>query len=250
MDRLLMKKLEMVARVQEFQRAHPYTDRNQAAVGRQFEERLAEAQLLFSRENEERRAYGAETQHRQALRNEILATTRAIVRIGQRFASGDARLASRFKPVKSSSNSAFVDQSKSLLALANENQDLLIRGGLLRAQLAAFASRLAEFQKVMAAIVVLRRKLNQTRIALRDAMADLASLVRVLDVYQAARFADDASVLESWSLLRVVGTPTTRGEVGADSDETVATPAPVMPLVPGGGGNAPLPGDGGQNKAA
>ena len=251
MDRLLMKKLEMVARVQEFQRAHPYTDRNQAAVGRRFEERLAEAQSLFLREHEERDAHRAETHHRQALQRDLVATMRSVVRIGQSAAAGDPRLASRFTPVQSSSNVAFVAQSKSLLEVATENQDTLIRSGLLRAQLAAFASGLAEFQKVMAAIVVLRRKLNETRTALRSAIADLGKLVRVLDVFQAARFAGDASLFATWSSLRVVGSPTTRGE-GAEvaTGVTAEAAAPVLPLVPGGGGDAPLPGDGGQSNAA
>ena len=176
---------------------------------------------------------------------------RSVVRIAQLAAGDDPRLASRFKPVKSSSNVAFVAQAKSLLEVANENQDTLIRGGLLRSQLAAFASGLAEFQKVMAAIVVFRRKLNETRTALRSAMADLGKLVRVLDVFQTARFAGDASLLATWSSLRVVGSPSTRGE-GAEvaTGDPAEAAAPVLPLVPGGGGNAPLPGDGGQSKAA
>ena len=250
MDRLLMKKLEMVARVQEFHRAHPYTDRNQAAVGRRFEERIAEAQSLFSRELGERDAYNTEKQHREALRNEIAATMRSVVRIGRLAAGNDSRLASQFKPVKSSSNVTFFEQSRSLLEVANENQDALIRSGLLGPQLAAFASRLAEFQEVMAAVVGLRRKLNETRAALRSAMADLAKLVRVLDAFQAARFAGDASLLASWGLLRVVGSVTTRGE-GAEvaEDDAAPAPAPVLPPVPDGG-NDPLPGDGGQSQAA
>lgn len=251
MDRLLMKKLEMVARVQEFQRAHPYTDRNQAAVGRRFEERLAEAQSLFPKEHAERDALGTETQHRQTLQRDLVATMRRVVRIAQLAAADDAKLASRFKPVQTTSNAAFVAQAKILLEVATENQDILVRSGLLRPQLAAFASRLAEFQKVTAAIVVARRKLNETRTALRSAMVDLGKLLRVLDVFQAERFAGDASVLETWSSLRVVGSPTTRtaaGEVATGDPATAA--APVLPLVPGSGGNAPLPGDGGRSNVA
>lgn len=251
MDRLLMKKLEMVARVQEFHRAHPYTDRNQAAVGRRFEERLAEAQSLFSRAHEERAALRAETKHRDALRNEIVLTARSVVRIAELAVGDDARLASRFKPVQSVGNAAFFEQSRNLLEFANENQDALIRSGLLRPQLATFASRLAEFEEVMAAIVVFRRKLNETRIALRSAMADLARLVRVLDVFQTARFAGDASLIATWNSLRVVGSPTTRGEgVEVATGDAAPAAAPVLPLVPGGGGNAPLPGEGGQSHAA
>ena len=251
MDRLLMKKLEMVARVQEFHRAHPYTDRNQAAVGRRFEERLAEAQSLFSRDHEERVAYRAEMQQREALGRDLVATMRSVVRIGQSVAGDDARLASRFTPANARSNVAFVAQAKSLLEVANENQDTLLRGGLLRAQLTAFASGLAEFQKAMAAIVVLRRKLNETRTALRSAMGDLAKLVRVLDVFQAARFAGDASLLATWISVRVVGSPTTRGEsVDASTGDTAPIAAPGLRVAPDGGGNDPLPGDGGQSNAA
>lgn len=250
MDRLLMKKLEMVARVQEFHRAHPYTDRNQAAVGRRFEERLAEAQSLFSREHEERGAYRAETQHRQALGRDLVATMRSVVRIGQSVAGDEPRLANRFASVNASSNVAFVAQAKSLLEVANENQDTLLRGGLLRAQLAAFAVGLAEFQKVMAAIVVLRRKLKETRTALRSAMADLAKLVRVLDVFQEARFAGDASLLATWSTLRVVRSLTTRGERVSASTGDTPIAVPGLPVAPGGGGNDTLPGDGGQSNAA
>jgi len=248
MDRLLMKKLEMVARVAEFQRAHPYTDRNQAAVGRRFEERIAAAQSLFAREQGEREAHDTEKQHRRALRNEIAAIGRSVVRIGRLAAGGDARLASRFKSVTSGSNAAFFEQSRALLEVANENQEALIGTGLLAPQLAAFASRLAEFQEVLAAIVELRRKRNETRSALRTAMRDLGRLVRVLDVFQAARFADDPSLREAWDALRVVGTLATRGEIEVDSEDAGAEP--VLPLAPGVDDHDPLPGDGGRSKAA
>jgi hypothetical protein len=115
----------------------------------------------------------------------------------------------------------------------------------------AFAGGLAEFQRVKAAIVVIRRKLNETRTALRSAMADLAKLVRVLDVFQVARFAGDASLLAAWSSLRVVGSPTTRGEgVDVATSDTAPIAAPGLPVAPDGGGNDPLPGDGERSNAA
>jgi len=248
MDRLLMKKLEMGARVLEFQRAHPYTDRNQAAVGRRFEERLAEAQSLFVQVNEARVAFRADTQHRQVMRRELAALVRNVARIGQLATDDDPRVASLFKPSgPANGNVAFVAHAKSLLEAATEHQDFLIRNGLLRPQLPALAKSLAAFTAAMAEAPLLDRKLHQTRTALKSAMNDLAKLVRKLDVFQNVRFADDADVLATWTRLRVVGTPTVRGERAEDPAHDPA--ANAGPVAPSGGGIDPQSG-GGQSRAA
>ena len=248
MDRLLMKKLEMGARVREFQRAHPYTDRNQAAVGRRFEERLAEAQSLFVQVNDARIAFRADAQHRQAMRRELAVLVRNVARIGQLAADDDARIASLFKPSgPANGNVAFVAHAKSLLEVATEHQDFLIRNGLLRPQLPALAKSLAAFTAVMEEAPLLDRELHLAQTALKSAMNDLAKLLRKLDVFQNVRFADDADVLATWTRLRVVATPTVRGERAEDAANDPA--ADAGPTAPRGGSTDPLPGDG-QSRAA
>lgn len=255
MDRNLMKKLEMAARVQEFVRAHPFSDRNQAAVGRRLEQRLAEAHSLFLKLHGQRVASSAEAQHRQALRAGLASVMRTVAKIGQLSLGDDARLASRFHTGwRASSNAAFVAEAGSLLEIANEHQDVLIRSGLLRSQLAAFTTGLAEYRKVMAAAPVIAREIDDTGRALRAAVADLDKIVRMLDVFHRALFADDADVLASWTRLRVVATRVRKPvvEVVAENAPTVqeAVAAPVLPLVPKDGVDDPLPGDGGRSNAA
>ena len=256
MDRNLMKKLAMAARVQEFVRAQPFSDRNQAAVGRRLEERLAEAHSLFLKLHDQRVASSAEAQHRQALRAELALVMRTVAKIGQLSLGHDARLVRRFHTGwRVSSNAAFIAEATSLLEIANEHQDVLIRSGLLRSQLAAFVTGLAEYRKVMAAAPVIAREIDNTGRALRAAVADLDKIVRMLDVFQHAHFAGDAELLAAWTKLRVVATRVRKsaGEVVVENDAPTvpeAIAAPVLPLVPKDGVDDPLPGDGGRSNAA
>lgn len=251
MDRKVMKKMEMAARVAEFQRAHPFADRNQAAIARRFEERLVEAQSLFSREHRARNAASAATQHRKALRKKVAAAVRIVSRLGSIAAEGDARLASRFQgSMPNRGNVAFVAFAKALLGVANEHAEVLIRGGVLRTQLAAFAEDLAEFETALHEATGLGRELRETRSALRHAIADLGKLVRHLDLLQDARFAGDASLMATWASVRAVASAARRRTGDDVVTESASTPAIGRPIAANGGSGNLLPGDGGQSRVA
>ncbi len=261
MNHLMAKKLEMAARVQEFEQAHPYTDRNQAAVATQFAERLAQAQSLFLAEHKEQRAASAAAHHRQGVRRGLEThVMSSVVRIGAFATRGDAQAARHFTAQSGSkSNAAFLRHASSLLEVGRAHQEPLTRNGLPRGTLSEFAAGLSEFREAEAQAQSSRRQHRETRVALGGAIADLTQLLNVLDVYNRGRFRDDALLLSTWSNLRTVGRPATRRR----SDDTSAAPPnpsgtvspPVIapsqpaPVVSDRGDDGP-PRDGGQTRAA
>ncbi len=262
MNRLITRKLEMAARVQEFQRAHPYSDRNQAAVAARFEESLAQAQPLYLKEHAEQLAASAITHQRQDLRRGLEAhLMRSVARIGAFATRGDALVASRFTaPPQNSSNAAFLARASSLLEVARAHQEALTSHGLTRGQLSDYAASLTRFRAATADAQASRRQHRETRATLQGSIADLTELLSLLDVFNRSRFQVDAGLLSMWTSLRKVGRAR-RGTSGAAS-EVPATPrlippaAPSVntstnpaPTVPNGGDDEP-PLDGGLNRVA
>lgn len=255
MDRSLIRKLEMATRVQEFQRAHPYTDKNQAAIAAQFEAKLAEAQSHSYASQEQQTAADAAKQQRHEIRRNLEAhLLQGIARIGTFALRDDARTASRFVVPKSkTSNAAFLVQATSLLEVARENQDTLIRHGLPRGQVGELAAALGELRAAAAQVQASEREQRESRTACATALDEALQLVEVLDAFNRGRFQDDAAMLRMWSDLRTIERPATpripRDDEGATEDQ--AEPAAAAenstdpPAAPGDGQNDP-----GANRAA
>ncbi len=235
MDRSMTDKLDMAARVQEFQQAHTYSDRNQATVAAKFAERLEEAQTLFLAEHSQEFAAKAAVRHRQDLRRRLEThVMRNVARVGAIAMREDAQVARRFvTPPRDKSIAAFVAQATSLLEVAREQQEALARFGLTRAQFAEFASGLNRFREATAEAQGSRRQLVETRAALKRAVAELSEMLELLDVFNRARFEKDATLLGLWSSVRSARVGRRRGGRSADRGAVSETPAapPVRPPV-------------------
>ncbi len=234
MNRWITKKLEMAVRVQEWQRAHPYSDRNQVAVVERFEERLAQAQALFLEEHTQRLAAGAARRHRKAVRRGLEAQlVRSVARIGAFATRGDAQVASRFMaPAQNGSNAAFLARASSLLAAARAHQDALTSHGLTRGQLSTFAAGLARFTEATAQEHASRQQHGETRATLQRAVANLTELLVLLDVFNRTRFEPDAGMLSMWRNLRTVGRVAATRAKRTENGAVVAPVTPVAPKAP------------------
>ncbi len=258
MNRSITKKLEMAARVQEFQRAHPYVDRNQAAVAAQFATRLAQAQALLVAEHAQQAAASAATRQRRDVRRALeTRVMRGVARIGAFATRGEAAVADRFSaPPHNSSNAAFLVRASSLLEVARAHHEALTSHGLTRAQLSEFAASLTRFKAATAEAQTTRRQHRETRAKLARAATDLSELLNLLDVFNRARLGGDAGLLSMWVGLRTVGRgAASRVRRGASSEAsappsvspTVTRPAvpPAIPPVSAPTNPAPAVGDGG-----
>lgn len=242
MDRL-MKKLEMATRVQEFQRAHPYADKNQAAIAAQFEAKLAQAHRHSDAAQEQLAAANAAKQQRQQIRRHLEAQTlRGVARIGAFARRDDTKTASRFVvPRSKTSNAAFLVHATSLLEVARENHDALVRSGLPRGQLGEIAAALGEFRTATAQVQTSEQQQRESRVACEAALAEVLELLDVLDALNLGRYQSDAATLRMWRDVRMVERPpTTRSPRGG-----AETAAPNPPAARDDGER-----DAGENQAA
>lgn len=241
----------MATRVQEFQRAHPYTDKNQAALAAQFEAKLAQAQSHGYAAQQQQAAADAAKQQRQEIRRNLEAhLLQGIARIGAFALRDDARTASRFvAPKCKASNAAFLVHTTSLLEVAREHQDALIRNGLPRAQLGELAAALGEFRAAAAQVQASEQEQRQARTACAATLDEVLQMLDVLDAFNRGRFRDDAAMLRMWEDLRTIERPATprvpRGDDGAAAEQVEHTPADATEPPTGGTQN-----DAGANRAA
>jgi hypothetical protein len=238
MNRSITKKLEMAARVQEWQRANPPTDRNQAAIGERFEALLAQAQALFLEEHSQRLAAAAATRQRNAVRRTLQSqVVRTVARIGAYATRKEGQAASRFvAPPQNVGIAEFLARTASLLEAAREHQDALLRHGLTKAQLTAFAAGLAGFREAISQEQAARQLHGATRVALERVVGEVSELVGLIDAFNTARYEADARMQGLWRGARVLGRGSAprakRGEGAATAPATAADSAP--PAAPGG----------------
>lgn len=227
MNRMSTKKLAMAARALEFLRAHPFTDRNQAAVASQFATQLEQAQALLLAEQNERLAAATAKRRGAELRRELEANLLpGMERIGAFALRADAQEASRFTPAsRRRTEAGFIARASNLLEAARAHQETLARSGLARATIHELANGLSQFRDATSQAHTRRQQHHDTRTELERAMADLTEQLRLLDAYNRVRFQRDAALLERWTTLRTIGRQTaTRSK---NSGGEVAPPAPT-----------------------
>lgn len=229
MNRMLTKKLTMAARALEFLRAHPFTDRSQAAMATQFAKLLDEAQALSLAEPNTRLAVAAARRHAAELRRGLEAhLLPGVARIGAFALRADTQAASRFAPLPGKSEAAFVARAASLLEAARAHPEVLARAGLSRNQVAELADGLTQFQAATALARELRQQHYDTKTALDRAMAELMAQLRLFDAYNRVRLQRDVALLERWMALRMVARGAARGK-GEAPGVLVAAPGEGRP---------------------
>ena len=148
MNKTVRRKLEMVARVREFSRAHPSDDPGYAVVLGLSEERLARAEAIPARQVKgTAEARTARTRRRELRRVVETQLLRHLVAVGSVAAKSHGELAERYKlPYSKAPNQAFLTYVKELLNLAQSQRDLLVREGLGETLLDDLGRMLSEFE--------------------------------------------------------------------------------------------------------
>ncbi len=146
MDMLVRSKLEMVARVREFCRAHLATEPGYAPILIRLEDRQGRATAIAAREQEGRTAARGARAHRRELRRVLhFQVIRYLVAVGSVAARDQAEVAERFKLTSSNAtNAVFVASVKALLAAAESQRDLLVKEGMKEGVLEALSAKVSE----------------------------------------------------------------------------------------------------------
>ncbi len=234
------RKLEMAVRVRDFNRAHPFSDPSHEALVVRLADLVARAAPLAVQEQAGRLGAAAANRHRRELRRGMHhALIRYLARVGE-FASHEvAEFAGRFRaPAHNGSNAAFLARAWDLLNLARQHEEVLARHGLAASQLDLLASDLTAYEAATERANAGRREHVGARADLLKVTAELMDLVRLMDVLNRSRFAEQAEPLAAWiSAANVVGPFRGKGA------EQAQAPVPEPP------GEVP-PNEGGSERAA
>lgn len=232
MGRLINKKLEMAARVQEWLRTHPPTDRNQIAIVERFTGLLEKAQSLQLEENAQRLASAAATGRRKAVRTELeTQQLRAVARIGVFATRKELPAAARFTmPPRNVGLADFVVRAANVLDAAREQQEALVSHGLTKALLTASAAGLARLREAIAQEQASRQQHGATRAEFQRAVEEVNELVGLFDAFNLAQFAGDQRMLDLWRTVRAVTrSPRVKRATGGVAAEAPAAPGTSGP---------------------
>jgi hypothetical protein len=233
MNKAVRRKLEMVARVREFSRAHPSDDPGHAMVLGRLEERLARAEAIAARQvkgtAEARTARTRRRELRRVVESQLL---RHLVAVGSVAAKSHGELTERYKlPYSRAPNQAFLTYVKEILALAQSQRDLLVSEGLGASLLDNLGRMLSEFETLSEAARTGRRDHIGARAELDVIASELLDQVRVLDGVNRDRFGTDPELLAEWRAVREVpGLPRQKGPSRpSGTGEVTPSPGDIAP---------------------
>jgi hypothetical protein len=214
MNKAVRRKLEMVARVREFSRAHPSDDPGYAVVLGRLEERLARAEAIATRQVKgTAEARAAQTRRRELRRVVESQLLRHLVAVGSVAGKSHGELAERYKlPYSKAPNQAFLTYVKELVTLAQSQRELLVKEGLGETLLEDLGKLVSEFEALSEAARTGRRDHIGARAELEVIASGLLDQVRVLDGVNRDRFGKDKELLAEWRAVREVpGLPRQKG---------------------------------------
>jgi len=232
------RKLEMAARVREFVRTHSATESSYAPALTRLEEHLTRAEAIAARQHTGRTVAKGARDRRKELRHILhFQLLRYLTAVGSVAATSRADLAARFKlPHGNATNSAFVTSVKALIAVAEEQKELLVQEGMDAALLEDLKARVSEFEAALQTVLTARRDHIGARADLEVITAELLKVVKVLDGITRYRFGMNPEKMAEWKAVRqVLGvSPRVRAAPGAEPGPTVepgstSTPGDVAP---------------------
>jgi hypothetical protein len=231
MDMVVRGKLEMVARVREFIRAHLAAEPGYSPILLRLEEGQGRAIAIAAREQEGRTASRGARAHRRELRRVLhFQVIRYLVAIGSVAARDQIELAERFKLTSSNmTNATFIASVRALLVAAESQRSLLMEAGMKEGVLEGLSTKVVEME---AAIETARTGLREhigARADLDVVTAELLELVKVLDGMTRYSFGDNPDIMAEWNAVKRL--PPSRGKGKAPAKDA---PGPTPP-----GGVAP-----------
>jgi len=227
MNTIIRQKLEMAARVSEFVRSHTAEEPGYAPVLARLEERLDRADAIKDRQHKGLLGARAARTHRRELRRIIqFQLLRYLTAVGSVATKHQTELVERFKlPRSSANNSSFLTATKALIALAEEQKDLLVSAGMKLELLDDLHRRVAEFEAAIETARTARRDHIGARADLSEIATELLEQVKVLDGITRYRFATDVKMMAEWEAARQV--PGLPGGEPKPADQGDVPPAPA-----------------------
>ena len=228
------RKLEMAARVREFVRTHSATESSYAPALTRLEERLTRAEAIAARQHTGRTVAKGARDRRKELRHILhFQLLRYLTAVGSVAATSRADLAARFKlPHGNATNSSFVTSVKALIAVAEEQKELLVQEGMDAALLEDLKARVSEFEATLQTVLAARRDHIGARADLEVITAELLRVVKVLDGITRYRFGMNPEKMAEWKAVRQVLGVSPRGRA-APAAEPGPTPEPGSTSTPG-----------------
>lgn len=230
MNTRIRRMLEMIARVREFCKAHPSDDPAFATDFAVFEQHIAKAEEIASREQGGRAAGRAARLRRRELRKELhFRILHYLVAVVDRAAKELPELAELIAlPSSNLTYRGFVDATRHILAAAAPHKALLVRNGMSDTLLDDLGQRVAELEAATDAARTSRRDHIGARFDFDVVGAELLEDVRVLGGIYRYRFGTDQQLMAEWEVVRQVpGLPRPKLTVESGGQQPEAAPQPA-----------------------
>ena len=204
MNRSVKRKLEMAARVREFTQAHPLDDPAEAGVIRQFEEDYAAAQQLVGRFDGGIAAARAAKTQRKEIRSVVhFQLLRYLTAVGGKAAQDKRELSQKFRlPPTNCSNIVFLTSVKGMLAVAQQERELLAAKGMGKTLLDDLVRLVGGFEASANAALAGQRDHIGALADLEQKLAAIQEDVRLLDGIYRYYFGKNPDVMAEWEAVR------------------------------------------------
>jgi hypothetical protein len=226
------RRLEMGARALEFSRAHPMDDPGYATTVKQLEDQLARASQLAGEQERGTTEVHSATSRKSALSRTIRRSQLVhVAGVAERAAKELPELAQKFDITGLPRRYLpFRTVARTMLELAEQHKELLVKHGLVEQVLQGLRRSLDELDQVVERGAEGRRLHIGARANLEAAGSEVVQIVRGLNGLNTFRFGTQPDLLASWSAAsNVVGPAGGRrdgvaeGRSNAPSDTSSAT---------------------------
>ena len=200
------KKLERIAGVRDFSRAHPSDDPSHVATVARLEELYQRAETLVAQQQTGRADELAAHSRRDEIRDELQShLLRHVVRYGELAARDNPALIGKFRlPSRRTNNKAYLVTARNHRTLALANMDALRQVGLSEQVFNSFSERVDEFEKASEFIRLGRVAHVGARAELETLTTELLEVIERLDTFNRFRFKENEELRAAWNSVRRV----------------------------------------------
>ena len=200
------KKLERIAGVRDFSRAHPSDDPSHVATLARLEELYQRAETLVAQQQTARTDELAGTSRRDELRDQLQShLLRHVVRYGELVARDNPPLIGKFRlPSRRTNNKVYLVTARNIRALALANKEALLQAGLSDQVFTSFSEAVDQFEKASEAIRLGRVAHVGARAELETLTSELLDVIERLDTFNRFRFKESQELSAAWQSIRRV----------------------------------------------
>ncbi|HWN18250.1 MAG TPA: hypothetical protein VNO19_04960 [Gemmatimonadales bacterium] len=222
MNRHVSSRLEMGARALEFSRAHAVESSGYATALKQLEEQIARANQLAKEQERGTTEVRAATARKRELKRSIRRSQLVhLGRVAERAAKEVPGLAQKFDlPRIPARNLAFRTVARTMVEEAQQQQELLVKHGLVAEVLDSLSQSLDQFDQAVERAAEGRRVHIGAAANLQAVSDEVVQIVRLIDGYNRHRFATEPDLLAAWTAAcNVIGPARTGGQPDGRTDK-------------------------------